>query len=576
MMFRKRTAILLIIAIGLFIYFIVLRNNFILGDDEDQIINHIQVHSLVNIPRFFFESTYYRQETNQSYGLFYRPLMISAYTLLYSVFGPNPRMFHLVQLLLHITNAIIVFYLLISFFPELLSFIIALIFLVHPINSETVVHSANLQDILFFLFGSLALLTILKRKINIYQPKAIFLFSLCLLLSVFSKETGIAFALLSLVYVFLFDKRRIRIVAIAVAIVLLLYSIFRFLLAHVGFGESAISRISHADLFIRMLNIPSIIIKYISTFMFPLRLETAQLWIIEKADMSGFYFPLLIIAILIVLWIFVGIKIRRSNKKILPIYVLFSVWFLTGISLHLQIIPLDVTVAERWFYFPIVGLLGMIASTYYALFYRQTALRKACIIMCLLIIILFSVRTFLRVRDWSDSLTLFTRELQTSPHNYLIENNLGTLYLQDKQYEKARPYIADSVKQYPYLENLNNMAILFAHDKNYREANEYFTLALQHGSSYLVYKNYANFLLYIAKDYPGAYRVADRGIGFYPTGSELYLIRAQVNYHNGNSTKALKDAQYAYRLFSSKWAYEIMIAIKEKRKLHIEKYYKLD
>src|SRR5438105_2448904 len=116
MQFRKRTAILLLIFIGLLTYGGTVKNNFILGDDEDQIVNQVQVHSLKNIPKIFFGSTYYSKERDESYGLFYRPIMLSTYSLLYAAVGPDPVIFHLFQLALHITNSIIILLLMSLFF----------------------------------------------------------------------------------------------------------------------------------------------------------------------------------------------------------------------------------------------------------------------------------------------------------------------------------------------------------------------------------------------------------------------------------------------------------------------------
>ncbi len=186
-----------------------------------------------------------------------------------------------------------------------------------------------------------------------------------------------------------------------------------------------------------------------------------------------------------------------------------------------------------------------------------------------------SIRTYSRVLDWKDSETLFTHELQASPHNYFIENNLGDLYMQDGEYDKAKPYIFDSVKQYPYLGNLNNMAIIFAHDNNIKKANIYFALALNQGRSYTAYKNYAFFLLLYAKDYKKTLDIAFRGTQLYPSGSELYLAKAIAEYQIGNYKDAERDAKQADILFPSTRSHKIYNEISKKDKLHLEKDFKL-
>jgi Tfp pilus assembly protein PilF len=502
--------------------------------------------------------------------------MLSSYAVLYAAFGPNPTMFHIFQLALHISNAIIVLFLMSSFFPLVLSFLTALIFLVHPINSETVVHSANLQEVLFFFFGSLSLLILQINKYKQLSWKAFLLFLLCLLLSVFSKETGLLFGLISLIYVFLFSKKNIIKIVEAIIIVAITLFILRFYVDQINFDMPIFSPIAHASLFTRMLNMPSIFVQYLKTFIFPVSLETAQFWLYEKITISGFFVPLFICIIFIALVILVAVLILKKNKKLLPVYIFFTMWFILGISIHLQIIPLKVIVAERWFYLPIVGLLGMIATTCQAYYFKKLILRKAGLIIFLIIIGLFAARTFIRVFDWKDSETLFTHDLKIAKGNYLLENNLGTLYIRNGEYEKALPLVRDSVSKYQYFGNLNNMAVLFVHEKNLLKAEEYFKKALQGGSSFMVYQNYSYFLLYFKKDYKEAYRISYIAIQKYPSGSSLYLIKAQAEYHLGNYNQALSDAKTANELFPSQWTKEVYNAIQAKKEIQVEKFYKLD
>ncbi len=139
MTYSKRDTIkaaLLIAAIGVAVYFSGLSGQF-LGDDTTQIINNVPVHSIANIATFFSGGTSYNGQIKLS-GVYYRPLMTTTFSLLYTLFGPNPVWFHLLQLLLHILCAFVLFLVLRYFLRPTTSLILALVFLVHPINSQAV------------------------------------------------------------------------------------------------------------------------------------------------------------------------------------------------------------------------------------------------------------------------------------------------------------------------------------------------------------------------------------------------------------------------------------------------------
>jgi tetratricopeptide (TPR) repeat protein len=574
MQFRKKTAILLLLFIGLLTYGGTVQNNFILGDDEDQIVNQAQVHSLENIPQFFLGSTYYSKERDESYGLFYRPIMLATYSLLYAAVGPDPAIFHLFQLALHITNSIIILLLMSLFFPLIASFLIALIFLVHPMNSETVLLSSNLQDVLFFYFGSLSLLILAINRGKQLGLIEIYAFSMCLLLSLFSKETGLLFGFIAIVYAFLFSKKNIVRVVIPVVLAAVCLIIFRFFIAKIGFGISIFSPIAHASFAERMLNMPSIFVRYIDTFVYPASLQSAQFWLESKVTLFGFIIPLIEVLVFLLLVAVAAFYIRRKDKKLFLIYVFFMSWFFAGMLLHLHIIPLEITVALRWFYAPIIGLLGMITVVYFAFVHEHKRFQKIVIIICLIIVLLLSIRTYIRVGDWRDSMTLFTHELKTAGDNYILENSLATLYIRNGEYGKALPLVKKSVSTYEYFANVNNMALLYAHQKNFKKADEYFSKAIRMNGNFMVYQNYANYLLYYKKDFKKAIEIADIGIQRYPNGSFLYTIRAQAEYNLGNYRKALSDAQTAEKLTPSAWTKEVYDAIKEKRKIQTEKFFK--
>src|SRR5258708_37949937 len=104
---------------------------------------------------------------------------------------------------------------------------------------------------------------------------------------------------------------------------------------------------------------PAILLYYLKTFLFPKDLFILQHWFITQPN-SQFYVPLLLDSVFFLGIVLLGIWIyRRRNSLFLP-YLFFALWFSIGVGMHMQFIPLDMTVSDTWFYFPMVGMLGMI------------------------------------------------------------------------------------------------------------------------------------------------------------------------------------------------------------------------
>lgn len=104
MLQNNKIRLWIIVILGFCVYLPTLFNGFV-WDDEEQIVNNPQIQSLSNLPAFFSGSTFNAGGGGNLSGLYYRPLMTSSFTLVYSIFGLNPFFFHLVQVILHIANA---------------------------------------------------------------------------------------------------------------------------------------------------------------------------------------------------------------------------------------------------------------------------------------------------------------------------------------------------------------------------------------------------------------------------------------------------------------------------------------
>ncbi|MBI2036454.1 hypothetical protein HYT17_02400 [Candidatus Microgenomates bacterium] len=294
---RLKTYILLIFIIGLFVYFNTLFNGFV-GDDNLQIVENPNTHEAANIPRFFAGSTYYTYQVDKPMGVYYRPLMMSLFTAIYQLTGSDPLFFHLAQIIIHIANAIFVFLLFRLFLKKnALPFFLSLIFLLHPINAEAVLYIANTQEVLFFFFGMAALLLLLHTN-KILTLKRTAVISFFLLLSLFSKETGVLFIALAIFYTLIFRKEFLKPVLFSLALTFIIYLFFRYGLAKMQFGQIPIAPLAQASLVERIINMPAIIFHYLQTFIFPKDLIVADFWMVKNINVANFYLPLLIILVL--------------------------------------------------------------------------------------------------------------------------------------------------------------------------------------------------------------------------------------------------------------------------------------
>ena len=183
----KRRAILWIVILGFVVFSNTLLNGFV-WDDIGQIVNNSDIYSISNIGSFFFGS--YDPDGNliKIPAIFYRPLMKSAFAIVYFFFGLDPFFFHLISMVFHIGIAILVFFLFRRFFKPLLSFILAIIFLIHPLNAEVANYISSYNDLMYLFFGLLSLILIPTGKI-ISIKRWVLIFS-CILLSLISKESG--------------------------------------------------------------------------------------------------------------------------------------------------------------------------------------------------------------------------------------------------------------------------------------------------------------------------------------------------------------------------------------------------
>jgi len=483
--------------LGLLIYGFSLFNGFV-WDDEVVFQNSISP----------FDSTYYR------------PVTSVIRSTIYNIFGPRPFFFHFFQLIFHIVTAVFIYYLFKRFFKETLSLILALIFLVHPANVEAVSFASAMQEVLFTLTGLTGLYLFISSK-NLSIAK-IFLSTVILLIALLMKETAIVFFVLVFCYLFLFKKNKQNVLinySILIVILLMTYLLVRISGGNLYIHGQGLFPIMRVSFITRLMNIPLIIKYYLGMFFFPINLAIAQHWVIKLPSFINFFLPLILEVLLFLTAVIYSLK--KKDK----IFAFFFLWFLVGLLPHLQIIPLNMTVAERWLYFPMIGLLGMMGSII-KISNIKYQISKILFSLAIIIISIFSIRSFIRTLDWRNGLALFGHDIKKTS-SFDLQNNFGTELFRVGRYDEAKKYFKISTELAPYWwVNWNNLGAIYEREKNYQKAAEYYQKSINNGQYYLAYENLAKILVLHGKDQKKTEEFLKEVLKLFPKNENLLRINA--------------------------------------------------
>src|SRR5438045_1114112 len=124
-------AINTIIFVGIIVFFNCLFNPFVI-DDRFYITENPSIHH-INL----YESFFIKDIKFNALGQ-YRPIPALYFSSLFSLFSTTPFFYHFLQVSLHIIGTILLFLYLKHFFHRAVALLLSLVFLVHPLQVESV------------------------------------------------------------------------------------------------------------------------------------------------------------------------------------------------------------------------------------------------------------------------------------------------------------------------------------------------------------------------------------------------------------------------------------------------------
>lgn len=472
-------------------------NNKLLWDDEAFIIGNPDIRAVSNIPKFF---------ANPDFSGLYRPLKSVLMTATYKIWGLNPFGYHLNSFLLHLISTYLVFFISLSLFKgKCPAFLTSILFAVHPIHTERVTGATAGFDLLGVVFYLLSIFLYIKFREK--EKKRYFYYSLLsFVLALLSSEEAISLPLVLLLYEVIFNhkstreslnKDEIRKTFKKTSLyfsVLILYLILRFfVLGKIARGRGYIA----GSFYSSMLTMPKVIIKYIGLLIFPIHLSLS-----DRMPFSTSILDLRVILSLIALLAVLFYAFRQSSNNRLASFAVF--WFFITLLPFYNIIPITSLYAERYLYIPSFS----VCILYSLLAYRLKNIRKwLAILFILILVVFFSVRTFVRNNDWQDAETLWQKTIETSNGYYGGYNNLGMLYLENGKDEEALNLFNRAIDlNNGYAPAYNNLGKVYLDGGDLDRARELFLTALNLEPSYpdpynnlgILYKKSGNYSLSIS------------------------------------------------------------------------------
>lgn len=454
------------------------------GDDNFQIVNNPVAHSLRHVIDLFSGSTFYNGQSLS--GSFYRPLMSTVYALLYGMFGPHPVMFHILQAALCIASAFLLCLVLRAILPQALAVLIAIVFLVHPLNSQVAFAIPSMQDALCFFFGILGLWLLATYK----QTRVLWAVAGCVLFALLSKEIGAIFVLLYILYISLFDRKRLTFFA---AIVVLPIAIYLALRVHaIGLipPASDIAPIAHASLAERLWILPSLLQFYITKFIAPWHLATRYYWVHTGFSFKDFLIPLAIGLAVIGGFIWSGRYIKHHRPaKDFAWFLFFAAWSVIGIVPYLQLLPLDMTACANWFYIAMAGILGMIGLLLKKRLYDDFP--DYVVTGLVIIITVLGISTIVQGTYYKSPYRLAVHDLSASKEDYAAMNDIAQEMIHQNNYDGAISYAKQSIEVYPTIFNYQNLGVALQDSGKPQQAVRAYEKALDYGTQSSIYENLA-------------------------------------------------------------------------------------
>lgn len=451
-------------------------------DDEHFIIKNKMVHSLDRAGDIYKSSV---TEGAAIQGNFYRPNQQMVYALIYQLAGVStPVPYHLASMMIHTMNGVLFQAWLVMLGVGIpVAGLCALVFLVHPVQTEAISYISGLSDplALLFIFGGLLWYgRALKRKGRTPFLLGVVPAVVWLCLALLCKENAVVFAPLALATSVVMAVRREESVSkgewLAIGVIGVVVAIYITLKMTVlsfgdGFGLVKQANAYTESLPMRLMTFVSVLWDYVVLIFFPKDLfyEKSYLAYATLGTPRG-VFGLVLIASAI----FAMTRVRKQPEMALGAFI-----FGAGLLPYTGIVPLNAMFLEHWLYVPMLGVSLLLVHGLSKI--PKGKWRVAAGSLFALALLAACARTFVRNVDWADVEAFYLNELKHGGSSSRIYNNLCMYYSDQGDMKKAITYYklaATTKESLEFPQPHHNLARAYAADGRLNDAVEELRIAL--------------------------------------------------------------------------------------------------
>jgi tetratricopeptide (TPR) repeat protein len=550
---KFETPLLMLLAIAvIFIYSETLSGPFIFDDRNNIMENpHIRIShiTLNNLASAAFDSPSHK-----------RPVANISFALNYYIHGYNVVGFHAVNIIIHLVTGILLYFFVQTTFrtPALqsryehykwIAFFTAAIWLVHPLQTQSVSYIVQRMNSLAAMFYILSFLCYAQLRLNPQKRSKWWLFFGCILAGILALGTKqntatLPFFLLLYEWYFFRDlslKWLKEHLALLAGLLLLLA-----IVAFIFLGTAPLDKIwtGYASRNFtpvqRLLTEMRVVIFYIGLFLWPhpsrLNLDRDFALSYSLTDPITTLLAMLAIALLMVM-----AASMAKNQRLISFTIL---WFLGNLAIESSIFGLEI-IFEHRLYLPSM-MCSLVAVLLVARWAKPVWLKP--LILCALAIVA-AVWTHERNEVWCDRITIWEDCVKKSPHKARPYNNLGAALADAGQYAKAIAQYHKALQINPYYPKAyNNLGFALVKQGKVEESIPQFLKALQLDSGDYETLSNLGVALIMQKRHQEAIKYLSEAVALNPNFAPAHNNLGVVLNRQGRSQEAIDHYATALQL----------------------------